>query len=163
MPGPPVRQDGSIALKAHPAVAPVIVNRHCYLHDIDDPTCPLNARYRWRLDAWRRVADQLIMYEYYMHGFDTPRVPVPVTWQVGPRIRYYRDMGFIGYAGEILARWPDNDLTLYVAGRMLWDADQDAEAAGYGHGLARLAGRQRHDRIADPRRQVAQLDGSEVA
>ena len=124
MPGPPVRRDGTVVLQAHPAVMPAIVNIYCLLHDIQDPDCPRNAEYRWRLDAWSQVAPQLFMYEWLMYS----DLPTPVTWDIGPRIRYYRDLGFLGYSGEILGRSPDNDLAFYIAAKMLWDADQDDRA-----------------------------------
>ena len=46
-----------------------------------------------------------------------------VNWQIGKLIATYHRMNFMGYQGEILSRSPDNDLTLYIAARMLWDAD----------------------------------------
>ena len=54
-------------------------------------------------------------------------LPDPTNWTVGPRIRYYRDLGLncMGYSGELLGRSPDNDLSLYILAKMLWDADQD--------------------------------------
>lgn len=128
MTGPPVLSDGTVVLEPHPMVVPVIVNRYCHQHDISDPDCPLNTDYRWRLNAWRRVADRLMSYEYYTHQFKLPRTPTPQTWLVGPRIKYYKSLDFISYKGEVLNRWPDNELACYIAGRMAWDADQNDRA-----------------------------------
>ena len=128
MTGPPVRADGTVVLKAHPAVMNVIVmgKRFCVLHGITDPSCPNNAEYRRRLDTWRRVVQNLMIYEWLEPG---NRLSTPQTWIIGPRIRYYRDLGGIGgYSGEIMGRSPDNDLTLYILAKMLWDADQDPDA-----------------------------------
>ena len=126
--GVPVRSDGTVALKAHPQVLNTIVmgKDFCILHGIDDPDCPNNAEYRRRLSRWRQVADNLLIYEWIEPG---SRLSTPQTWIIGKRIRYYRDLGGVrGYSGEILGRSPDNDLTLYIVSRMLWDADQDDEA-----------------------------------
>ena len=128
MTGPPVRADGTVVLKAHPAVMNVVVmgKRFCVLHGIDDPVCPKNAEYRRRLDVWQKVVNNLLIYEWLEPG---SRLSTPQTWIVGPRIRYYRDLGVVrGYSGEILGRSPDNDMTLYIVAKMLWDADQDPDA-----------------------------------
>lgn len=127
MTGPPVRDDGTVVLKAHPAVMNVTVmgKRFCALHVITDPDCPKNLEYRRRLDAWGQVVQNQMFYEWLNPGY---RLSTPQTWIIGPRIRYYRDLGGLGYSGEILGRSPDNDLTLYIAARMLWDADQDDRA-----------------------------------
>lgn len=126
--GPPVLRDGTVLLKAHSMIVPVIVNRYCYLHDITDPNCPLNADYLRNLRGWKKVADHLMCYEYFTHHFELPRTPTPQTWQVGPRIKHYKQLGFVSFKAEALCRWPDNDLALYIAGRMAWDADQDDRA-----------------------------------
>ena len=128
MTGPPVLGNGTVVLKAHPQVVPVIVNRFCYLHAIDDPDCPLNTNYRWRLRAWSQVAKRLMSYEYYTHLFDLPRTPTPQTWLIGGRIRHYKAMNFISYKVGALNRWPDNELACYLAGRLAWDASQDDRA-----------------------------------
>ena len=127
LPGPPVRGDGTVVLKAHPAVVNVIVmgKRFCLLHGINDADCPNNALYRRRLGAWRRVVQKLLIYEWIEPG---SRLSTPQTWLIGPRIRYYRDLGGVeGFSGEVMGRSPDNDLTMYIAARMLWDADQDPD------------------------------------
>jgi len=128
MTGPPVLANGKVVLSAHPQVVPVIVNRFCYLHAIDDPDCPLNADYRWRLQAWSQVAERLMSYEYYTHLFKLPRTPTPQTWLIGKRIKLYKKMNFISYKVEALNRWPDNELACYLAGRLAWDASQDDRA-----------------------------------
>ena len=128
LPGPPINADGTLALQGHPAVVGAIVNRFCYMHDINDPTCSLNVEYRRRLDAWRRVTQFQVVYEYFNHNFEVPRMPTPQNWLVGPRIKYYRDIGMISYHGRHVAYTPGNVLNTYIAGKMLWDADQDADA-----------------------------------
>ncbi len=128
MPGPPVRTDGTLIMQAHPAVVPIIVldKRWCSIHGIDDPDCPRNADFRWRLDGWRRTADRWMGREWIGVSF---RRPTPQYSLAGPRIRYFGDLGgFVGYSGEILGRSPDTELTLYVLARMLWDTDLDDRA-----------------------------------
>ena len=128
MPGPPVRTDGTVIMPAHPAVLPVIVldNRWCSIHDMDDPHCPRNEDFRWRLDGWRRVAGQWMSREWIGQSF---RRPTPQYTLAGPRIRYFADLGgFLAYSGEILGRSPDTELTLYVLAKMLWDTDLDDKA-----------------------------------
>ncbi len=118
MPGPPV------GMEAHPNVIAGIVNFYDLMHDINDPNSAQNIEYRKRLQQWAEIARQLFVYEWYTYSM----LPSPQVYVVGPRIRYYRDLGVIGYSGEVLNRSPDNDLSMYIASQMLWDADQDPEA-----------------------------------
>lgn len=125
MPGPPVREDGTVALKADPAVLPVFVNIYCLIHDVNDPTCAVNAEYRRRLDEWGKVSKDMYAYEWYMW---TSTYSLPINYVIGPRIRYYRDHGVTGFYGEVLGLSPDNMLSLYITAKMLWDSDQDPNA-----------------------------------
>ena len=128
MPGPPVRTDGTVIMPAHPAVVPIIVldKRWCSIHGIEDPGCPRNEDFRWRLDGWRRTASRWMSREWIGQSF---RRPTPQVSLAGPRIRHYGELGgFVGYSGEILGRSPDTELTLYVLAKMLWDTDLDDRA-----------------------------------
>lgn len=128
MPGPPVRTDGTLIMRAHPDVVPMIVldKRWCLIHGIEDQSCPRNADFRWRLDGWHRTADRWMSREWIGQSF---RRPTPQYSLVGPRIRYYARLGgFLGFSGEILGRSPDTELTLYVLAKMMWDTDLDDRA-----------------------------------
>jgi len=118
LPGPP-RQ-------ARPGdnVMPVLVNSACHLHALADPGCPLNSRWRERAAQWRRISRQLFAYDYFQYS----DLPTPVLHAIGPNLRHHRDNGCLGFSGEILGRSPGNDIALYLAARMLWDADQDPGA-----------------------------------
>ncbi len=118
MPGPP------LGMKAHPNVMAAIVNIYDLMHDINDPDSAPNVEYRKRLHEWKKIVRQMFMYEWYMYS----TLPSPQVYVVGPRIRYYRDLGVIGYSGEVIGRSPDTDLALYIVSQMLWDADQDPQA-----------------------------------
>jgi len=118
LPGPPTK------VKPRANVMPAVVNNACHLHAIDDPRCPRNARWREYVAKWRRISKQLFAYDYFQYS----DLPTPINRTIGARIRYDRDMGCLGFSGEILGRSPVNDIALYIAARMLWDADQDADA-----------------------------------
>lgn len=125
MPGPPVRKDGTVAMKAHPAIIPIYVNMTCAIHDITDSSCPLNIIHRQLLDSWSRVAEQIYMYEWWMWTYNNP---IPVHDIIGQRINYYHNHGMRGYYAELLGHSPDNTLSMYIAAKMLWDVDQDPKA-----------------------------------
>ncbi|MGD9495182.1 MAG: DUF4838 domain-containing protein [Armatimonadota bacterium] len=118
MPGPP------LGMTAHPNVVTAIVNIYDIIHAIDDPDSAQNAEYRKRLAQWDEIVKGIFMYEWYTYSV----LPSPQVYAVGDRIRYYRDLGIMGYSGEVLNRSPENDLSMYLASQMLWDADQDPEA-----------------------------------
>ena len=125
LPGKPVADDGTIRIRCHPALVPTFVTRYCPNHGPYDASCPRAAERLWALSAWDRVSSQMIVRSYHMWSLYLPN---PETWAIGPRIRFWRDMGARWYQTQIIGRSPDCDLSLYVAARMSWDADRDPDA-----------------------------------
>lgn len=118
LPGPP-----SVA-EPRSNVMPVMVNWSCHYHEILDDGCPQNSKWRSHLGKWHRISEQLFAYDY----FQLSDLSTPISRIVGRNIRHYRDMGCLGFSGEILGRSQANNIALYIAARMLWDADQDPDA-----------------------------------
>ena len=125
LPGAPVADDGTIRIRCHPSLVPTFVTRYCPNHAAHDAGCPRTAARLWALSGWDRVSSQMIVRSYHMWSLYLPN---PETWAIGTRIRFWRDMGARWYLTQIIGRSPDCDLSLYVAARMVWDADRDADA-----------------------------------
>ena len=118
LPGPPT------TIRPRANVMPVMVNTACHLHAITDPQCPVNSRWREQVGKWHGMSKQLFAYDYFQYS----DLPTPINHLIGRNIRFYRDIGCLGFSGEILGRSQVNNVALYLAARMLWDADQDPNA-----------------------------------
>jgi Domain of unknown function (DUF4838)/Beta-galactosidase second all-beta domain len=115
LPGPPT------TVRPRVNVMPAMVHTACHLHAITDPACPVNRRWREQVARWRGMSRQLFAYDYFQYS----DIPTPINETIGDNIRFYRDMGCLGFSGEILGRSQITSVALYIAARMLWDADQD--------------------------------------
>lgn len=126
LPGPP------IGMKAHPMILPIIVNRYDMMHPISDPYMGdtsktgihYNPTYIKVFNTWEKIAKQVGAYEWFNFS-DGPRLPSPQLYIAGERIKFYADRGVISYYIDGNGRSPVNDITMYLVGQMLWDADQD--------------------------------------
>ena len=123
--GKPINDDGSIRVKCHPSLVPTFVFTYCPNHGPYDPACSRAGEMRWAMEAWDRVSSQMIVRSYSMWSMI---IPNPQTWAIGPRIRFFHDVGTRWYITEMLNITPDNDLSMYIQSRMLWDASQDPDA-----------------------------------
>ncbi len=115
IPGPP------LGMKADPMIMAGLVNTYDTCHSIFDKTSALNQKYLKRLDFWEKNSSNQFVYEWYQYS----NLPTPFVYAVAERIAYYHKIGVKGYSGEIIGRSPVNDLAMYVASQMLWDASQD--------------------------------------
>ena len=123
--GKPINDDGSIRVKCHPSLVPAFVFTYCPNHSPYDRNCGRAREMRWAMEAWDRVSSQMIVRSYNMWSMILPN---PQTWAIGPRIKFFRDVGVRWYITEMLNITPENDLSMYIQARMLWDADQDPNA-----------------------------------
>ena len=101
----------------------------CDSHPIE--SCPLNADYKRRAEAWSGITDHLYIWHYivdFMHYYN----PFPNFRAMAADMRFYRDigvkgiylqgMGHAGGGGEFSLLRP------YYGMKLLWDPDIDPEA-----------------------------------
>lgn len=121
-------EEPPVGLELHPNVAVWLCHMYpsCDSHPIR--TCPDNADYKRRAQAWAELTDHLYVWHYivdFMHYYN----PFPNFWALADNIRFYRDigvegiflqgMGHQGGGGEFSLLRP------WFGMQLLWDPDQD--------------------------------------
>ena len=116
-------------LVMHPNVAVWLCHMYpsCDSHPI--ATCPLNADYKRRAEAWAKITSHLYVWHYivdFAHYFN----PFPNLRAMAADMRFYRDIGVEGIylqgngsnGGEFYLLRP------YYGMKLLWNPDEDPEA-----------------------------------
>jgi hypothetical protein len=118
------------AVKADPMISVIICHYedYCLAHSVADPNCPPNARYRQLIQAWQDLGCKVYFYEYYwkVNWMD---LPWPIVHSIKGDMAWYKAHDVQGVYTQYNA---DNVWTLfpgyYVAARLLWDVNADADA-----------------------------------
>jgi len=98
----------------------------CVLHPLDDPNCPVNARFERDLRTWSERSKHLYVWNYNINFRDL-LLPFPNLLSMGPNLRHLAAAGVKGVfmygcggcGGEF------SDLRNYVGSRLLWDPKRD--------------------------------------
>jgi hypothetical protein len=106
----------------------------CYVHDIDDPCCPRNAKYQqllygWMSDPRRHYRGQLEIGEYYnVSRYEA--LPICFMHSMAHDIPYYHLVGArsFQYMHLPVVNWGNKSLTNYQMARQLWDVGADCES-----------------------------------
>ncbi len=124
-------EEPPVDLEMHPNVAVWLCHMYpsCDAHPI--ATCPLNADYKRRAEAWSDLVDHLYIWHYvvdFTHYYN----PFPNFSAMAADMKFYRDigvegiylqgMGHSGGGGEFSLLRP------YYGMKLLWDPDQDPAA-----------------------------------
>jgi len=83
------------------------------------------ARDRGMLEVWSKVADHLVVYDYYGLGWFTPRVYPGIVARTVPSLPKVNVKGF--YC-EAYSYWAHSAPMLHLATRVLWDVKKPPEA-----------------------------------
>lgn len=119
--------------KVHPNVIPVICHWGMAadpFHPISAPreVSPPNALYREAIRGWSRLAGKLIAREYWTAPYADPLLKAGVAPILFEDIPYYHRQGFIGCNSEANINWGNLAINHYVAARLMWKVDTDAQA-----------------------------------
>ncbi len=124
---PPLDPD----LRAHPNLRVIVTHydEYCMAHPVDDPDCPLNAKFRALLSAWQdRGVGGVYFYEYY-RKVNWLNLPWPIVHSISRDIPYFASIGTRGlFTQYSLGDVWTNLLDYYVAAKLLWDPDTDVRA-----------------------------------
>jgi len=100
--------------------------RFCRLHGVNNPNCESRQRYKGVVEAWSK----LMRTACYDYNYNLAEVTVPIS-----KIAYLRDnipflkkTGCWGINLESMAAWNLYGPHTYLASRLMWKADADAEA-----------------------------------
>ena len=100
----------------------------CYQHAMSDSTCPQNKLWSAFLEGWTKFGNPVLIYDYEqcltLHHHDTPTM-----WLTGlaDYIRFAKQKGVYGWAGEGASHWIGSGISHYLKARLLWDVDQDLD------------------------------------
>jgi hypothetical protein len=131
-------------IKPHPrALVDYCVHHRCYTHSVGDLSCPVNARTRGIIEAWRKAGMRVMTYEYsnMLPRFEVRYLPLEKV--VADDLRYYASQNGAGYCDEvppkdavfgkvwnkreIVESWRCNFLTHYIQAYFMWAPQSDFE------------------------------------
>lgn len=102
---------------------------YCSAHPLG--TCDNHKPYIDRLDAWRKIAKKVTVWDYYTQ-FASFLMPFPNFETVKHDVKFYRDRGVSGLFAQG-ARVPQNghgeftELRAWVFAQLMWNPDQDGQ------------------------------------
>jgi Domain of unknown function (DUF4838)/Glycosyl hydrolases family 2, sugar binding domain len=91
----------------------------------NDPA--IEAKARKRIGDWAKKGTQLIGRDY-LGLYDWMNVTHPQTQILAKDLKHLRKKNYVGYYWEGALDFASNHLNMWVAGRLLWNTDQDIEA-----------------------------------
>lgn len=119
-------------VQAHPNVVTVVAHYGwcgCNTHPIEEPDCALNTAFREIMDGWSKVADRIFIREYFATLVSPTDVIARVAgaYSLARDMPYFRAHNVIGVNSESVPDYGADALNYYLAGKLMWDADQPVE------------------------------------
>jgi len=96
-------------------------------HPLFDPGNPKNREFHDYYLGWRKIAKNIIFYEYY-YKVSWLHLPWPIVHTLREELPYLRDTGLMGIATQYTRNFATHGLGYYVAAKLLWNADLDVDA-----------------------------------
>jgi len=115
-------------LKIPPNTYPLICHyqKYCNNRPIEDTLSPENGRFREIVDGWRRLADDLFIYEYY-YKLNWLGLPWPLVGSIERDIPWYRNHGVVGLYSQYNPNAAGSLLNYHVAAGLMANADADVD------------------------------------
>jgi hypothetical protein len=101
----------------------------CVFHSYTDPTCGLARDARLRLDAWKKICKEIVIYDYYGLYGDYMGVPFSNVSRAVHNARYGAKAGVEGFTYDATYVPGPQGLHYWTAMRALWDPKLTAEKA----------------------------------
>jgi hypothetical protein len=98
----------------------------CHNHALADPTCPYNREFNKYIQGWRRIAENVSLYEYY-YKCSWLELPWPIVHTLRADIPYFQKLGLFGVATQYGSNLGSNGLDYYVAAKLMWDPSLDVD------------------------------------
>ena len=102
----------------------------CVLHDLDDKSCPANAKFDKNLSGWSALTDRIYVWDYSTN-FQYIYALYPNINSIGKRYQYFRDRNAIAIfdngCGENVVPGELHELRTYLVCKLLWDPDTDVQ------------------------------------
>jgi hypothetical protein len=107
-----------------PAFAPITL---CRVHGMNNPVCPERSYYGSLMEAWGKIVPEIYERGYYFN-LACPGFPFSKVHAVREETPFAHRAGVKGWRVECIPAWGSHTPTLYVAARLMWDAEADVDA-----------------------------------
>jgi hypothetical protein len=107
-----------------PAFAPITL---CRVHGMNNPVCPERSYYRYLMDEWGKLVPELFERGYY-YNLACPGFPFSKVHAVRDETPYAFRHGTKGWRVECMPCWGSHTPTLYIAARLMWNAEADVDS-----------------------------------
>lgn len=107
-----------------PALAPITL---CRVHGMSNPVCPDRSFYKTLMVEWGKLVPDVFERGYY-YNLACPGFPFSKVHAVRDETVVAHRAGITGWRVECMPAWAAHGLTLYVAGRLMWDHTTDVDA-----------------------------------
>jgi hypothetical protein len=116
--------------------------RFCRLHGVDNPNCESRQRYRKVVEGWSK----LMRTACYDYNYNLAEVTVPISkiTYMRQNIPFLKKSGCLGINLESMAAWNLYGPHTYLASRLMWHADADADVIMDDYYTKLFAGAARH-------------------
>lgn len=118
---PPVREIPNTNIVG--AIAPIAL---CRVHGMSNPICPERNYLKDLITDWKKLLPEVYERGYWFNLAD-PGMTFNQTSRLKDEIGYYAQQKIAGFRTECLGNWAVEGPSLYVAGRLMWDASTDVE------------------------------------
>lgn len=119
---PPVKVTPNPKIVA--AIAPIGL---CRVHGMNNPVCPERSYLKGIIDAWTKILPEVYERGYWFNLAD-PGMTFVQVHRIRDEIPYYAKSGVKGFRTESINQWAAHGPSLYVAGKLMWDAGADPDA-----------------------------------
>jgi hypothetical protein len=102
----------------------------CGRHSFEDESCPHNVVFGNWLAGWRASRQPVVIYDYEPYPGRFMFLDLPVFWYRGMAhyVRFLKNAGVVGFAGEEQQMWSGSALWCYLKANLLWDSESDVDA-----------------------------------
>jgi len=118
---PPVKQKPDPRITG--ALAPITL---CRVHGPNNPLCPEAGYYMWLAQEWGKLIPELWDRGYWSN-LACPGLPFILVHRLREEIPNWRKAGVTGWRVETFHHWGTELPSMYIAGKLMWNADADVD------------------------------------
>ena len=107
-----------------PALAAIAL---CRVHGPDNPVCPEKSYWVWLAREWKKLLPDVYDRGYWFNLAD-PGFPFSEVHRLRSEVPLGRRLGLAGWRVETVHHWACETPSLYIAGRLMWNAGADVDA-----------------------------------
>lgn len=106
------------------ALAPIGL---CRVHGVSNPLCPEKGYLKRLLTEWKQILPEVYERAYWFNLAD-PGMWFVQTHRLKDELAFYAKEGITGFRTEVTPQWAVQGPSLYIAGKLMWNAKQDTDA-----------------------------------